>query len=98
MTALFERSRCLAVRSATARGIVFDRGIGELGDPKTDAERLRRISPLFHAEQIKAPLMVLQGANDPRVLRSSRTKLSPLPRRTACRSSTSCFPAKGMAS
>ena len=40
----------------------------ELGDPKTDAERLRRISPLFHAEQIKVPLMVLQGANDPRVL------------------------------
>jgi dipeptidyl aminopeptidase/acylaminoacyl peptidase len=30
--------------------------------------RLRRISPLFHADRIKAPLMVLQGANDPRVL------------------------------
>ena len=41
----------------------------EMGDPKTDAERLRRISPLFNASKIKAPLMVLQGANDPRVLR-----------------------------
>ncbi|MBK5297084.1 MAG: S9 family peptidase [Vicinamibacteria bacterium] len=40
----------------------------EMGDPKTDAERLRRISPLFNASKIKAPLMVLQGANDPRVL------------------------------
>jgi dipeptidyl aminopeptidase/acylaminoacyl peptidase len=40
----------------------------ELGDPKADAERLRRISPLFHADRIKVPLMVLQGANDPRVL------------------------------
>jgi dipeptidyl aminopeptidase/acylaminoacyl peptidase len=40
----------------------------ELGDPKTDAERLKRISPLFHADRIKVPLMVLQGANDPRVL------------------------------
>jgi dipeptidyl aminopeptidase/acylaminoacyl peptidase len=40
----------------------------ELGDPKTDNARLRRISPLFNADKIKAPLMVLQGANDPRVL------------------------------
>ena len=41
----------------------------EMGDPKTDAERLRRISPLFNASKIKVPLMVLQGANDPRVLK-----------------------------
>jgi dipeptidyl aminopeptidase/acylaminoacyl peptidase len=41
----------------------------EMGDPKTDAERLRRISPLFNASNIKAPLIVLQGANDPRVLK-----------------------------
>ena len=40
----------------------------EMGDPKTDSARLRRISPLFNADKIKAPLMVLQGANDPRVL------------------------------
>jgi len=40
-----------------------------MGDPKTDGERLRRISPLFNASRIKAPLMVLQGANDPRVLK-----------------------------
>ena len=41
----------------------------EMGDPKTDSARLRRISPLFNAEKIKVPLMVLQGANDPRVLK-----------------------------
>jgi dipeptidyl aminopeptidase/acylaminoacyl peptidase len=41
----------------------------EMGDPKTDSVRLQRISPLFHADRIKAPLMVLQGANDPRVLK-----------------------------
>jgi dipeptidyl aminopeptidase/acylaminoacyl peptidase len=40
----------------------------EMGDPKTDSARLRRISPLFNADKIKVPLMVLQGANDPRVL------------------------------
>ncbi len=40
----------------------------ELGDPAEDAERLRRISPLFHADRIQRPMIVLQGANDPRVL------------------------------
>jgi dipeptidyl aminopeptidase/acylaminoacyl peptidase len=40
----------------------------EMGDPATDRERLERITPLFHAANIQAPLMVLQGANDPRVL------------------------------
>lgn len=41
----------------------------EMGDPATDSVRLRRISPLFHADQIQRPIMVLQGANDPRVLK-----------------------------
>lgn len=41
----------------------------ELGDPKVDRERLERISPLRHASKIRNPLIVLQGANDPRVLR-----------------------------
>jgi dipeptidyl aminopeptidase/acylaminoacyl peptidase len=40
----------------------------ELGDPAQDSERLRRISPLFSAANITKPMMVLQGANDPRVL------------------------------
>ena len=41
----------------------------EMGDPYTkDSIRLYEISPLFHAKNIKNPIMVLQGANDPRVL------------------------------
>jgi dipeptidyl aminopeptidase/acylaminoacyl peptidase len=40
----------------------------EMGDPATDGERHRRISPLFHAKNIKVPLLVVQGKNDPRVL------------------------------
>lgn len=41
----------------------------ELGDPFTeDSVRLYEISPLFHASRVKNPVMVLQGANDPRVL------------------------------
>jgi len=40
----------------------------EMGDFE-DEEYLKEISPLFHAEKIVKPLIVLQGANDPRVLR-----------------------------
>lgn len=42
----------------------------EIGDPNTeDTVRLKKYSPLLHASNIKKPLMVLQGANDPRVLK-----------------------------
>ncbi|MGS2726919.1 S9 family peptidase [Psychroserpens sp. BH13MA-6] len=41
----------------------------ELGDPYTaDSVRLKRISPLFHTDKVTKPLIVLQGAQDPRVL------------------------------
>jgi dipeptidyl aminopeptidase/acylaminoacyl peptidase len=42
----------------------------EIGDPVKDREMLLAVSPLFHADQIRKPLMVLQGANDPRVLKA----------------------------
>jgi dipeptidyl aminopeptidase/acylaminoacyl peptidase len=41
----------------------------EMGHPEKDAEYFQRISPLFHADKIERPLLVLQGANDPRVLK-----------------------------
>jgi dipeptidyl aminopeptidase/acylaminoacyl peptidase len=41
----------------------------EIGDPNTDLENLRAVSPLFHADKIVRPLIVLQGANDPRVIK-----------------------------
>ena len=47
----------------------------ELGDPETDRERLQAISPLFHAEGIIKPLLVVQGANDPRVLQIESDEL-----------------------
>jgi len=42
----------------------------EIGHPQKDREYLESISPLFHAKSIVRPLMVLQGANDPRVGKS----------------------------
>jgi dipeptidyl aminopeptidase/acylaminoacyl peptidase len=38
-----------------------------VGDPGKDSLQLRQTSPVFHADQIKAPLFIAQGANDPRV-------------------------------
>lgn len=42
----------------------------EIGNPRTQRALLRETSPLFHADKIRRPLMVLQGANDPRVLKA----------------------------
>jgi dipeptidyl aminopeptidase/acylaminoacyl peptidase len=47
----------------------------ELGDPATDTDRLTAISPLFHAQNIVKPLLVVQGANDPRVLQVESDEL-----------------------
>ncbi|GGC67995.1 S9 family peptidase [Undibacterium terreum] len=41
----------------------------EIGDPVADKDFLIATSPLFHAKEIRAPLMVIQGANDPRVIK-----------------------------
>lgn len=41
----------------------------EIGDPVKDRDMLRANSPLFHASEIRFPLLVIQGANDPRVIK-----------------------------
>lgn len=58
------------LRSIPAHWESFREGLYmELGNPNTeDSVRLRQISPLFHTDKITKPLMVLQGANDVRVL------------------------------
>ncbi len=38
-----------------------------IGNPETDKDLLTARSPVFHVEKIKAPLLVAQGAKDPRV-------------------------------
>ena len=37
------------------------------GDPRTEVEFLKERSPYHHADQIKIPILIAQGANDPRV-------------------------------
>jgi len=39
----------------------------EYGDPEKHRELFKRISPIHHVDKIRAPLLVIHGANDPRV-------------------------------
>jgi protease II len=41
--------------------------ITEYGDPEKDAEALAKLSPITYIDRVKAPLLILQGATDPRV-------------------------------
>ena len=41
--------------------------ISEYGDPVKDKEAITQLSPITHIAKIKAPLMIIQGVNDPRV-------------------------------
>ncbi len=58
---------------ASARRI-FDTRVGNPDDP---ADRLRLIaqSPFYHAHRIRAPLLVIQGANDPRVKKTESDQI-----------------------
>ena len=38
-----------------------------VGHPEKDKEQMAAASPVYHIDKIKAPLFVIQGANDPRV-------------------------------
>jgi dipeptidyl aminopeptidase/acylaminoacyl peptidase len=45
---------------------MFAQRVGNIEDPK-DEELLKKASPLFSADKIKIPMLIGQGANDPRV-------------------------------
>ncbi len=46
----------------------------QIGDPD-DKALMDRMSPLAHVDKIKAPLMIIQGARDPRVVKQHATDL-----------------------
>jgi len=67
----------------------------EMGDPATDGERHRAISPLFHAKNIRAPLLVVQGANDPRVLKVESDEIVEAVRANGVAAEYKVFPDEG---
>ena len=52
----------------------FDYFVGNPSDP-ADQERLKRQSPLFSVDKMRAPLLVVQGANDPRVKKAESDQM-----------------------
>ena len=53
-----------------------------IGDPVKDKELLTEISPVFHAENIRIPLFIAQGANDPRVNKAESEQIVDAVKRT----------------
>ena len=55
----------------SVRKAIYD----EIGDPVKDIDILVATSPLFHAKEIRKPLIVIQGANDPRVIKAESDEI-----------------------
>ncbi len=51
--------------------VLWDR----VGHPEKDADFLKSRSPLFHVDKITKPLLIAQGANDPRVKKSESLQI-----------------------
>ena len=78
MTRLPEYWRCGIDLVGPANLVTFARAVPPhwrdsmkkwVGDPDEDAEFLMERSPITHVENVRAPLLVLQGTNDPRVVK-----------------------------
>lgn len=50
--------------------------IKKIGDVDADEEFNRKISPLFHVDEIVSPLLIGQGANDPRVKQAEADQIA----------------------
>ncbi len=46
-----------------------------VGNPEEDKELMESSSPVYHVDKIKAPLLIAQGANDPRVAKSESDQI-----------------------
>ncbi len=46
-----------------------------VGDPEEDREMLRQRSPITYVHQVKTPLLIIQGANDPRVVKAGSDQI-----------------------
>jgi dipeptidyl aminopeptidase/acylaminoacyl peptidase len=46
-----------------------------LGDPEEDRERLVADSPITYLDQMTRPMLVIQGANDPRVVKAESDQI-----------------------
>ncbi|UCF78857.1 MAG: S9 family peptidase [Candidatus Eiseniibacteriota bacterium] len=71
------------------------RWIRRVGDVEADEELNRRISPLFHAQNIRAPLLIAHGSNDPRVKQSESEAIVDVMRKNNLAVSFVVYPDEG---
>jgi len=69
--------------------------ISEYGDPDKDAETLRKLSPVTYLDRVKAPLLVIQGVNDPRVPAGEAIQIHDLLEKRGVASPLILFPDEG---
>ena len=69
--------------------------ISEYGDPDKDAEALRKLSPVTYLDRVKAPLLLIQGVNDPRVPAGEAIQIHDLLEKRGVSSPLILFPDEG---
>jgi dipeptidyl aminopeptidase/acylaminoacyl peptidase len=79
----------------TTRGDLREYLLRELGDPEADARRYADRSPLTHADKIRGALLILQGANDPRVPQSEAEQIVAALRRSGTPHAYHVYPNEG---
>ena len=66
-----------------------------VGDPETEADFLKSRSPLFSVDKIKIPMLIAQGANDPRVKQSESEQIVAAMRKSGIDYEYMLFPDEG---
>jgi dipeptidyl aminopeptidase/acylaminoacyl peptidase len=69
--------------------------ISEYGDPERDADALAKLSPMTYVDRVKAPLLILQGASDPRVPAGEAIQIHDAIEHRGVTSSLMIFPDEG---
>ncbi len=69
--------------------------ISEYGDPDRDADALAKLSPMTYVDRAKAPLLIMQGASDPRVPAGEAIQIHDALERRGVACSLMIFPDEG---
>ena len=64
------------LEAARAHGVCSQDMLLKIGDVDADEAFNEKISPLYHVDKIVAPLLIGQGANDPRVKQAEADQIA----------------------
>ncbi len=93
---LFGRSNLLTITNRQTYGLAWLPLLkNRIGDPDTEEEMLKARSPLFHAHNIKTPILIGQGAQDPRVRQAESDRIVEVLKANNCEHQYMLFPDEG---